>query len=58
MWVVILNGEQQEVHVLSLADWDATISVEEYLEEELDYSLDGCTFMVTHEKPTMTFLKK
>lgn len=58
MWVVILNSEVEEVHVLSLSDWNQTISVEEYLEEELDYSLEGCTFMVTNEKPSLNFLKK
>lgn len=57
MWVVILNAEVEEVHVLSLTDWDQTIGVEEHL-EEIGYSLTNCSYMVVHEKPILNFLKK
>jgi hypothetical protein len=58
MWVVILNSEVEEVHVLSLSDWDQTISLEEYLSEELSYSLSNCEWMVVHEKPKLKYIKK
>lgn len=58
MWVVILNSEVGEVHVLSLSDWDQTISLEEYLSEELSYSLSNCEWMVLHEKPELKYIKK
>jgi hypothetical protein len=57
MWVVILNSEVEEVHVLSLTDWDQTIGVEEHL-EDIGYSLTNCSYMVVHEKPILNFLKK
>ena len=58
MWVVILNSEVGEVHVLSLSDWDQTISLEEYLSEELSYSLTNSEWMVVHEKPELKHIKK
>jgi hypothetical protein len=58
MWVVILNSEVAEVHVLSLSDWDQTISLEEYLSEELSYSLTNSDWMVVHEKPELKHIKK
>jgi hypothetical protein len=58
MWVVILNSEVAEVHVLSLSDWDQTISLEEYLSEELSYSLTNSEWMVVHEKPELKHIKK
>jgi hypothetical protein len=58
MWIVILNFETETVNIVSMESKDPTINVEEFLEEEMDYNLTNCQWMVVHEKPEIVELIK
>lgn len=58
MWVVVMDYETAEIFAVSLEGWDETTSVEEYLTEDLSFSLSNCEWMVVHEKPELKYIKK
>ncbi len=55
MYAVILNFETESIDVLDLSkcpDHD----YESYIEEEFEYSLSDCQWMVVDKKPEINFL--
>ena len=56
MYAIILNYETGTVEALDLCNKPKKMDNEQYIEEILEYSLFGCEWMTTKEKPEILFL--
>jgi hypothetical protein len=56
MFVIILNFESSTIDCLDLSNCPDMDNYEEFIEEELDYSLTNCQWMVVSEKLSINFL--